>query len=642
MSWDDLNSAHYDWPSVDDVRCYREKVAIMIEQLIDNMELTLPITQDSLAWIILMGCEHENIHIETSSVIMRMLPLADITASILWATCQQTDNAPSNELVSVKGKVVNLGKLATDDTFGWDNEYGQASIELEDFHAAKYLVSNQEYMAFVDAGGYHCKAFWTDEGQQWLAFSQACMPRFWLEKAGQYWQRNLLNEIPLPLDWPAEVNYLEAKAFCNWKNSVAKAQAISAYESESKVEAKAEPNVIYRLPTEAEWLCLRDKVTGDLPSWDIAPGNLNHEHYASSCPVNMFAQGDFFDIVGNVWQWTESAIDGFEGFSVHPLYDDFSTPTFDGQHNLIKGGSWVSCGNEAMKSSRYAFRRHFFQHAGFRYVASAHDYIPNLADNHYETDSDVCIQLHHHTAQLNYLTESNKKKDNAALLDPNYFQVLQDILLTTFNAHSTVHQPKLLELGCSVGGLSFILAKYFQHIDAIDMSARYIQHGVKLQLGQSLRYVMPREGELSDFHEIVLNEQLLSTAKNINFSQGDIANLKTLFTGYDMVLAHNVLEKSYDPELFLSHVHSRLNTGGLLAVVSDYAFDEQMTNKNKWLGGQKINGENVTGFETLSLLLSQQFTLVEEQTLIRTLMKNNRHFSLTKPHLSIWKIKDIN
>jgi formylglycine-generating enzyme required for sulfatase activity len=58
------------------------------------------------------------------------------------------------------------------------------------------------------------------------------------------------------------------------------------------------------------------------------------------------------------------------GFECHPVYDDFTIPTFDDKHNLIKGGSWVSCGNLASVYARYAFRRHFFQHAGFRTVVS--------------------------------------------------------------------------------------------------------------------------------------------------------------------------------------------------------------------------------------------------------------------------------
>ena len=55
-------------------------------------------------------------------------------------------------------------------------------------------------------------------------------------------------------------------------------------------------------------------------------------------------------------------------FEIHFLYDDFSTPCFDGWHTGIMGGSWISCGNLASNFARYHFRRHFFQHLGFRYV----------------------------------------------------------------------------------------------------------------------------------------------------------------------------------------------------------------------------------------------------------------------------------
>ena len=103
--------------------------------------------------------------------------------------------------------------------------------------------------------------------------------------------------------------------------------------------------------------------------------------------MNRFRFGEFFDIIGNVWQWTETPITGFDGFEIHPYYDDFSTPTFDTQHNLIKGGSWISTGNEATRDSRYAFRRHFFQHAGLRYVQS--DQPLAMPEAMYETDAAV-------------------------------------------------------------------------------------------------------------------------------------------------------------------------------------------------------------------------------------------------------------
>jgi formylglycine-generating enzyme required for sulfatase activity len=124
----------------------------------------------------------------------------------------------------------------------------------------------------------------------------------------------------------------------------------------------------------------------DLPEWEMAPGNIGLEHFTSPCPVDLFKQGDFYDVIGNVWQWTETPITGFPGFKVHPTYDDFATPTFDGKHNLIKGGSWISTGNEATVHARYAFRRHFYQHAGFRYIESDAPLKIQTAD--YVTDSD--------------------------------------------------------------------------------------------------------------------------------------------------------------------------------------------------------------------------------------------------------------
>jgi len=59
MSWDDLNSAHYDWPTVEEVKGYRQQVYALIGSMIDDMPIDLPIAQNSLAWVILMGCEHE-------------------------------------------------------------------------------------------------------------------------------------------------------------------------------------------------------------------------------------------------------------------------------------------------------------------------------------------------------------------------------------------------------------------------------------------------------------------------------------------------------------------------------------------------------------------------------------------------------
>ena len=91
----------------------------------------------------------------------------------------------------------------------------------------------------------------------------------------------MLEEHPLPLDWPVDVNYHEAKAFCN-------------YLSEKTGE-------LIRLPTENEWQALRQQagVTQTVYSEGF---NIALQKYASSEPVNVNKSGEFYDVVGNVWQ----------------------------------------------------------------------------------------------------------------------------------------------------------------------------------------------------------------------------------------------------------------------------------------------------------------------------------------------------
>ena len=69
MSWDDLDEAHYDWPTVEEVKTYRAQVCEAINRLIQITPLSLPISWESPWWTVMMGIEHEHIHLETSSVL---------------------------------------------------------------------------------------------------------------------------------------------------------------------------------------------------------------------------------------------------------------------------------------------------------------------------------------------------------------------------------------------------------------------------------------------------------------------------------------------------------------------------------------------------------------------------------------------
>ncbi len=602
MSWDDLDNNHYNWPLVDEVRVYRDEVKKVILDIIDNTTLEMPIDWNSPFWIIMMGIEHERIHLETSSVLIRQLPLSDLKMGLFGERCLATGDAPENELVPISGSTMSLGKPKDYPLYGWDNEYGSYEEEVIEFAAAKYLTSNKEYLEFIEDGGYDNEKYWTEEGWNWRNFKQAAMPLFWRKDEKGYYLRLVAEEISMPWDWPVEVNYLEAKAFCNWKS------------------IKTGKN--FRLPTEAEWYRLHEvaKLT-EVTEWDKAPGNINLEYFTSPCPVNMFEQGPLFDVIGNVWQWTETPITGFPGFKVHPMYDDFSTPTFDGKHNLIKGGSWISTGNEASIHSRYAFRRHFYQHAGFRYIVSDAPLKIQQAD--YETDEEVTLSCEDNWGDA--YTDNHNLSIQLSL-------IINDLL-------DNNGDYRILDLNADTGRLAFELARSFKNVTALDFTARMIRIPIQLQEQGYVRYTMKDEGELVFYRDIVLDDFNLTEVKDhILFMQADAMNLKENYSGYDLIVVPSLLEDLSDPKMFLSKIHTRLNDGGYLVIASDYEWDSKKTPRDKWLGGFKQDGEPVTSLDGISSVLDSNFILFKDpQEIIQMKKKSSRLTEKRIIQVTIWR-----
>lgn len=604
MSWDDLNEENYDWPTVAEVREYRKTVKAEITKLIKELPLALPINWENPFWPIIMGIEHQNIHIETSSVLIRQLPVDKLQTGIFSNICDDDQAIVTNELIDVEGSKIKLGKAQSHPLYGWDLEYGNFEERVEDFKASKYLVSNAEFLEFIEAGGYQNKQWWTEEGWSWCTYKQAKHPQFWIETDGEYSLRLMTQIIPMKWSFPAEINYLEAKAFCNWKS--------------------AKTGKMLRLPTEAEWYKLIEvSQVKDAIEWEVAPGNINLEHFSSSCPVDSFAFGDFYDLMGNVWQWTETPITGYPGFKVHPLYDDFSTPTFDGKHNIIKGGSWISTGNEATLNARYAFRRHFYQHAGFRYVES--EFEPDIRVDSYETDEEVTISC-----------EQNYGEDYLGMIK----LPLQVLDIITTQVKNTA-EKKLLDLNCDTGRLAFEATRHFKEVTAIDASARFIRPAIELQKNGLLRYVIKDEGELSVFKDVLLKDLKLNSKLNhLQFMQDDVMKLKERYSGYDVIVAMNLLEDIRQPKAFLSRIHERLNTGGTLILGSTYEWDEKVSQTENWPGGFKKDGEPVKSIDGISGILSEHFSLVTEPLeLTYPIRKSGRTFEVKRSEVSIWKKK---
>ena len=335
----------FNWPDVEKVWEYRNKARSEITAIINNTTLNLPIHQQHPIWALLMGIEHSRIHLETSSMLLRQLPIDKLQRPQRWNYAPSNGEIPDNQMREIPGGVVKLGKNQDDLTFGWDSEYGNLEVEVKPFLASQYLITNGEFLEFVQAGGYNNSNYWNAESWTWKQLYNVEYPKFWIVQENNYRYRATFDEIDLPLDWPVEVNHYEAMAYCQWKGKNT------------------------RLMTEAEWnQALKISEDSRLSN----NYNLNLQ-FISPTPVGMFSennQSGISDLRGNVWEWLSSRFYPLPGFQTHDLYPDQSAPFFDNKHFMMLGGSWATNGTMALPCYRNWFRPFFYQHVGFRIAES--------------------------------------------------------------------------------------------------------------------------------------------------------------------------------------------------------------------------------------------------------------------------------
>ena len=333
------------WPNIKKVWEYRNKARAEITTIINKTPLDLPIHQQHPIWALLMGIEHSRIHVETSSMLLRQLPVENLKRPQGWNYAPTNGEIPHHQMREVPGGVVKLGKRQDDLTFGWDSEYGHLEVEVKPFLASQYLITNGEFLEFVQDGGYNNVNYWHTESWAWKQLYNIQYPKFWIHQENNYRYRATFDELDLPLDWPVEVNHYEAIAFCQWKGKNT------------------------RLMTEAEWhQALKISENSSLEN----NYNLNLQ-FVSPTPVGMFSdnhQSGISDLRGNVWEWLGETFKPLPGFQTHHLYEDQSAPFFDDKHFMMLGGSWATNGTMALPCYRNWFRPYFYQHVGFRVAES--------------------------------------------------------------------------------------------------------------------------------------------------------------------------------------------------------------------------------------------------------------------------------
>ena len=289
---------------------------------------------EQLSYFVRYTTFHEDMHNEAFTYTRQTLsypPPRFSDAADLQAPISQTH--PTKGDAEVPGGTFLLG-AAQDEPFVFDNEKWAHAVEIEPFAIDRTPVTQTDYVAFVEDGGYRRSEFWTTEGWKWRESVNAEHPVYWQKDADGGWLRRHFDqwcalEPSLPI---IHVNWYEAMAYCQWAGR--------------------------RLPTEAEWESAA--AMGPQPSENVMSSGKRRFPWGDANPsservnmdwqnmgcidVNALPESDSAfgcrQMIGNVWEWTVSRFQPYPGF-VRDAYKEYSEPWF-GTHKVLRGGCWTT------------------------------------------------------------------------------------------------------------------------------------------------------------------------------------------------------------------------------------------------------------------------------------------------------------
>jgi iron(II)-dependent oxidoreductase len=322
--------------------------------------------------------EHERQHQETLLYLFQLLDPSEKTRPAETPPASGADIAPAGAdtasaagdssadgaqsaaggMVSVPAGAFTMGGVW--DSFAYDNERPAREVFVPAFRIGRTPVTNGEYERFVEGGGYRRREFWSEEGWSCREKEGWESPLYWRREGarGSWVERRMFGEAALAAGHPVTgVSWFEAEAYAAFAGK--------------------------RLPTEAEWekaaswddarRARRRFAWGD-ESPDGARANFGRRLWGTT-PVGAFPAGasprGCLDMTGNVWEWTSTPFEPFEGFAPFP-YPEYSETWFDGDHRVLKGGSWATSPSVLRTSFRNFFRRPFrIAFAGLRLAEDA-------------------------------------------------------------------------------------------------------------------------------------------------------------------------------------------------------------------------------------------------------------------------------
>jgi ergothioneine biosynthesis protein EgtB len=343
-----------DWPRREEIGQYNRELRNKLDHALEDA-LTHPEEgHPHLIAMLEVAIEHRLMHAETLAYMLHRLPSSrKVLGPIPVNAVAKRAKA---HLMDIPAGRVTLGlKHETGDEFGWDNEHEAHEVEVGGFAIDRGNVTNQDFLRFIQAGGYQDRSLWTAEAWEWKEKEGIEHPAFWQRDGNLWMYRGMFGEIRLPLDWPVYVSHAEASAYAKWLGR--------------------------KLPTEeqyhrAAYGTPENGPERSYPWGEERPsrkhGNFDFQHWDPS-PVGAYPEGasafGVEDLAGNGWEWTRTKFAPFPGFASLPFYPSYSANFFDGKHYVMKGGSPRTAACMLRRSFRNWFQPHYpYVYATFRCV----------------------------------------------------------------------------------------------------------------------------------------------------------------------------------------------------------------------------------------------------------------------------------
>jgi ergothioneine biosynthesis protein EgtB len=313
-------------PSLDEVRAYRAHVdAALIE--------ALPMLPQAAADLVALGCHHEEQHQELLLTDLLHLFAQNPLSPAAFAPLPRRPSAAPDPIRWIAGRQ-GAAAIGHDGAgFAFDCEGPRHTVWLAPHALADRLVTNGEWRAFVEDGGYATPALWLADGWAWVRAEGIEAPAYWRRDAGGGWTRRfgLDGEGPMDLAAPVRhVSYYEADAFARWAGA--------------------------RLPTEAEW---------ESAAQGLDPLRGNQLDGAGPVKPMPAPHGDGLrQMFGDVWQWTASAYLPHPGFRTAPgAVGEYNGKFMSGQF-VLRGASCAT----PRGHSRASYRNFFYPHQRWQFT----------------------------------------------------------------------------------------------------------------------------------------------------------------------------------------------------------------------------------------------------------------------------------